>query len=85
MQFMRGLKKIQYLAIKRAGKIPKSIPLMCVLVVKNEKNGKPIHAKSCILVLENFEDRLYQNSQCYTPVLKYISFRVLTIKEVYDK
>ena len=44
---------------------------MCVLVVKKDKNGKPLRAKSRIIILGNFEDRLYQKSQCYTPVLKY--------------
>ena len=41
---------------------------MCVLVVKNNKYGKPVHAKSQIVVLGDFENRLYQKSQRYAPV-----------------
>ena len=33
----------------------------------------------------NFEDRLYQKSQRYAPVLKYSSLRLLTAKAVGDK
>ena len=40
------ISKNQYLALRRAGKIPKETPLMCVLVVKNDKYGKPLHARS---------------------------------------
>ena len=58
---------------------------MCVLVVKKDKDGKPLRAKSRILFLGNFRDRLYQKSQRYTPVLKYIYLRLLTAKEVGDK
>ena len=36
-------------------------------------------------ILGNFEDRLYQKSQRYAPVLKYISPRLLTAKAVGDK
>ena len=58
----------QYLALRRAGKIPKAIPSMCVLLVKNNKYGKPLRAKSQIVVMGNFEDCLYQKSQHYAPV-----------------
>ena len=58
---------------------------MCVLVAKNEKDGKPLRAKSRIVVLGNFEDRLYQKSQHYTQVLKYESLCLHTAKEVGDK
>ena len=58
---------------------------MCILVVKNEKDGKPLRAKSCIVFLGNFEDRLYQNSQRYTPFIKYVSLRLLTAKAVGEK
>ena len=57
---------------------------MCVLVVKNNKDGKPLRPKSQIVVLENFEDRLYQKSQRYDPVLKYSSLRLLADKSVGD-
>ena len=42
---------------------------MCVLVVKNNKDGKPLRAKSRIVVLGDFDDRLQQKSQRYAPVL----------------
>ena len=58
---------------------------MCVLVVKNYKDDKPLHAKSCIVVLGNFKDRLYQKSQRYAPVLKYTPLRLLTAKAVGGK
>ena len=58
---------------------------MCVLVVKNEKDRKPLRAKSRILVLGNFEDHLYQKPQRYAPVLKYSCLRLLTAKSVGDK
>ena len=80
-----NISKSHYLALRRAVKIPKAIPSMCVLVVKNEKDGKPLRANSCIVFLGNFEDRLYQKSQRYVPVLKYISLRFLTAKSVGDK
>ena len=58
---------------------------MCILVVKNDKDGKPLCAKSCIVVLGNFEDHLYQKSQRYAPVIKHSSLRLLTAKAVGDK
>ena len=58
---------------------------MCVLVLKNDKYGKPLRAKSHIVVLGNFEECLYQKSQRYNPVLKYSSLGLLTAKSVGDK
>ena len=58
---------------------------MCVLVIKPDKDGKPHRAKSRIVVLGNFEDRIYQKSQRYAPVLKYDSLRLLTAKAIADK
>ena len=52
--------------------------------MKNDKDGKPLHAKSQIVVLGNNTDRLYQTSQRYTPVLKYSSLRLQTAKAVVD-
>ena len=62
-----------------------AIPSMCVLAVKNYKDDKPLRAKSQIVVLGNFEDRLYQKSQLYAPVLKYSSLRLLIDKALGDK
>ena len=58
---------------------------MCVLVVNNYKDGKPLRSKSHTVVLGNFEDRLYQSSQRYAPVLKYSSLCPLTTRSVGDK
>ena len=53
--------------------------------MKNYKYGKPLCDKSHIIVLGNFEDRFYQKSQCYAPVLKYSSLCLLTAKVVGNK
>jgi hypothetical protein len=58
---------------------------MCVLVIKPDKDGNPVRAKSRIVVLGNFEDRYYTKSQRYAPVLKYSSLRLLCSKAVGDK
>ena len=58
---------------------------MCVLVEKNYKYGKPLCAKSRIVVLGNFEDRLHQKLQRYAPVLRYSSLCIITAKSVSDK
>ena len=76
------ISKSHYLALRRSGKVPNTIPSMCVVVVKNYKYGKPFRAKSHIAVLGDFEDRIYQKSQQYAPVLKHISLRLLTAKAV---
>ena len=79
------ISKNQYLDLRRAGKIPKSIRSMCALVVKNDKDWKSLCTKSWIVVLGDFEDRLYQKSQRYYLVLKYSSLRLLIEKAVGDK
>ena len=79
------ISKNQYLALRRAVKIPKAIPSMFVLVVKNDKDGKALCAKSRIVVMGNFEDHLYQKSQHYAPVIKYSSLRLLIAKAVVYK
>lgn len=79
------ISKKQYLHLKRTGRIGKALPSMCVLVVKPDKDGNPIRAKSRIVVLGNFEDRYYTKSQRYAPVLKYSSLRLLCSKAVGDK
>ena len=53
--------------------------------MKNNKEGKPLCDNSRIIVLGNLEDRLYQKSQRYATVIKYISLRLLTSKSVGDK
>ena len=41
----------------------KSTSPMCFLVVKNNIDGKPLRAKSRIVILGNFDYILYQKSQ----------------------
>ena len=72
------INKRQYLALRRQGTIPKALPCMCVLVVKPDKDGNPHRVKSRIVVLGNFEDRIYSKADKYAPVLKYSSLRLLT-------
>ena len=81
----KNISNSKYLSLKMDDKIPKAIHSMCVLLLKNNKYCKPIHAKYHIVVLGNLEDRLYQRSQRYTPVLKYRPLRLLTAKLVVDK
>ena len=81
----KKIHKIQYVALKQAGKISKAILEMCVLVVKNNKDGKPLRSNTRVVVLGSFEDRLYQKSQRYAPVLKYSSLCLLTSKAVGGK
>ena len=69
--------KNKYLDLRRAGNIIKAIPSMCVLVMKNDKYGKPLRANYQIVVLGNFEDCLYQKPQRYVSVLKYSFLHLL--------
>eukprot|EP00804_Cyclotella_cryptica_P002399 CCRYP_004096-RA/>CCRYP_004096-RA protein AED:0.22 eAED:0.22 QI:0/0/0/1/0/0/3/0/917 len=82
--FERITKK-QYLLLKRSGCIGKALPSMCVLVIKPDKDGYPVRAKSRIVVLGNFEDHYYSKSQRYAPVLKYSSLCLLCSKAVGEK
>ena len=50
--------------------------------MKDEKDVKPLHAKSLIVAPVNFEYILYQKSQRYAPVIKYSYLRLLTTKSV---
>ncbi|EJK68971.1 hypothetical protein THAOC_09816 [Thalassiosira oceanica] len=51
---------------------------MCVQTIKTDENGAPDRAKSRIVVLGNLEDRLWEKSDRYAPVLQYSSLRLLT-------
>jgi hypothetical protein len=79
------INKKTYLQLKRSGKIGKALPLMCVLVIKPNKDGSPHRAKSRIVVLGNHEDRYWSKSQRYAPVLKYSSVCLLCSKAVEAK
>ena len=54
-------------------------------LIREKKYGKPLYADSFITILGNFEYQLYQKSQRYAPVLKYISLRLLNAKSVVNK
>jgi hypothetical protein len=82
--FERITKK-QYLQLKCTGRIGKALPSMCALVVKPDKEGNPLRAKSREVVLGNFEDCYYTKSQHYMPVLKYSSLHLLCSKAIGDK
>lgn len=82
----KGINKKTYLALRRSGRIAKALPSMCVLIVKHDKDGSPVRAKSRIVVLGNFEDRVYDKSQrSYALVLKYSSLCLLVAKAVCAK
>ena len=55
------------------------------LSCEKNKYGKPLRAKSRIVVLGQFEERIYQKPQRYAPVLKYSSLRLLTANTVDEK
>ena len=74
------ISKKHYLALRRRNVIPKAVPSMCVLLVKNDKDGHPQRAKSRIVVLGNHEDRCWSKAARYAPVLKYSSLRLLTAR-----
>jgi hypothetical protein len=79
------ISKQRYLQLHRSGRIEKALPSMCVLVIKHDKDGNPLRAKSRIVVLGIFEDRVYDKSQQYAPVLKYSSLHLLLAKAVRAK
>ncbi len=58
---------------------------MCVLVVKQNKDGNPDRSKSCIVILGNFQDHVYSKSAKYALVLKYSSLCLLVSKAVGPK
>jgi hypothetical protein len=53
-----------------------------MLVIKHDKDGNPVRAKSRIVVLGNHEGRVYEKSQRYAPVLKYSSLCLLVAKAI---
>ena len=55
----------------------RAIPTMCIHTVKPDSNGKPDRAKSRIVVLGNAEDRLWEKSDLFAPVIMKHSVRCL--------
>lgn len=68
----------QYRELRLKKNAPRAIPSMCVQTIKKDENGAPDRAKSRIVVLGNLEDRLWEKSDRYAPVLQYSSLRLLT-------
>ena len=58
---------------------------MCVDLIKPNKDGYPHRAKSRIILLGNFEDRIYSKADKYVRVLKYSSLRLLTTQACVNK
>jgi hypothetical protein len=54
------------------------ISSMCVQTVKPDKNGDPDRAKTRIVALGNQEDRVWEKSEKFAPVLRDESSRVMT-------
>ena len=75
----------QYFQLKHSGHISKAHPSMCVVIIRPDKNGNPVRAKSRIVVLGNFKDCYYTKSQRYAPVLKYSSLCLLCSQAVSDQ
>lgn len=78
------INKKTYLALHCSDCITKALPSMCDLVFKHVKDDNPLWANSRIFILGNFEDRMYNKSQCYTPVEVY-SICLLIAKAVCSK
>jgi hypothetical protein len=54
------------------------LPSMVVQTVKPDEFGNPIRAKSCIVVLGNYEETPWTKSKKYAPVIQKESHRLLT-------
>ena len=58
--------------------VPKAISTMCVMTIKRDEHLAPDRAKSRIVVLGNLENRTWQKSKKYAPVIQYSSLRLFT-------
>jgi hypothetical protein len=54
------------------------LPTMCVQTVKTDEEGLPVRAKSRIVALGNHEDRIWEKSEKFAPVLRDESARLMT-------
>ena len=70
------LKQYRELWLKK--NVPQVIPSMCVFTVKKDEHGDPDCAKSRIVVLGNLEERMWEKSERYAPILQYSSLCLLT-------
>mmetsp|Transcript_28684 Transcript_28684/g.41695 ORF Transcript_28684/g.41695 Transcript_28684/m.41695 type:complete len:109 (+) Transcript_28684:1387-1713(+) len=58
---------------------------MCILNVKHDENGTPVHAKSRIVVLGNMEDRSWEKGEVYAPVITQTQVHLLVSMAVSNK
>jgi hypothetical protein len=58
----------QYPTLREKG-APWANPTMCVLTIKPDKKMNPNQAKSCIVMLGNYKDRIWFKSEKYAPAL----------------
>ena len=65
----------QYKALRKSGAL-RAIPTMCCITLKKDAEMKPHRAKSRIVVLGNQEDRFFEKSKCFAPVLSSDSLRL---------
>ena len=63
----------------------KAIPSMCVQTIKKDSNGKPVRAKSRIVVLGNKDPVPWSKSDCYAPVVPQHIVRLLASLAVRNK
>ena len=53
---------------------------MAVAVIKKNKKGIPYCAKYCICVLGNLDPHNWSKTDCYSPVMSQLEFRILLSK-----
>ena len=73
------ISKVEYQRLSKVyGDEAAAIPTMNVFTVKKDKENNPIEAKSRIIVLGNYEKRIWSREDRYAPVLLAASSRLLT-------
>jgi len=58
---------------------------MCVFTVKKDSSGRPLRAKSCIVVLSNKDPTEWTKADCFAPVVSLPVVRMLTALAVQQK
>lgn len=62
-----------------------AIPSMGVLTIKTDRNGDPVRAKSCIVVLGNHDNMLWTKTNCFAPVVSAPVIRLMAALAVRNK
>ena len=70
--------KISFEEYRRKYAHIKILPSMCVQTIKKDERGIPVRAKSRIVALGNHEDRIWEKSEVYAPVLVDTTARFMT-------